>query len=80
MQKEKLVKELFEIAMHSLRNEEIFLKQDAMQRYIQNSDNVEITKATTLLTYEHDIKRAESSIMQRREWLYKLLDDFYKED
>jgi len=79
MDKDTIVKEIFEIAMHSIRNEEIFLKQDAMQRYIKNITDIETLNATTVLTYEHDIKRAEASITQRREWLYDLMDKYFKE-
>jgi len=79
MDKITIIKEVFEIAMHSLRNEEIILKQNAMERYMNNIKKPEHS-ATSILTYEHDIIRAETSITQRREWLYELMDKFYKED
>lgn len=77
MDKNRIIKKVFEIAMHSIRNEEIFLHQEAMKRYYE-----EIAKprdlSVAVLSYEEEIKRATLSIEQRRKWLYELMDEFYK--
>lgn len=79
MDKDRITKEVFEIAMHSLRNEEIFLKQEAMKKYM-DSIKEPPTSACATVTYEQDIIRASQSIKQRREWLYELMDKFYEEE
>jgi len=78
MSKERIIKEVFEIAMHSIRNEEIFLKKQAIEKYTKQVKEP-ITSACAAISYESDILRASESINSRREWLYKLMDDFYKE-
>lgn len=79
MEKERIIKEVFELAMHSIRNEEIFLKQQSYEKHIENEKN-QTKSAIAVIIYEKDIMRAAESIHQRREWLYELMDKFYKED
>ena len=51
MDKERITKEVFEIAMHSIRNEEIFLKQESMRKYMERVKEPE-TSACAALSYE----------------------------
>lgn len=76
MEQENIIKEVFEIAMHSIQTEELFLKQRHIETYTKD---IEHLTATAIDWYERDIALRGKMITRKRDRLYWLLDEFYKQ-
>jgi len=56
----RLVQEVFEIAMHSMKTEELLIQQENMDRYRKNVIEQTEQTAVAMVSYEIDIiRRAE---------------------
>ena len=78
MKDRDIIKEVFEIAFHSIQTEELMLQQENMDRYRR-----EVLKENTAMNtvqFNVDIVRHADHLTRKRERLYQLMDEFYKEE